>query len=637
MNEDLDTIKISFDITTIPSDLSANTVIETSLISSDTSKFSNYIATDIDSGSGIISYDINTDIYTNTIPSYTTTNIDSESGTISYDINTDFYTTTNIDSESGIISYDINTDIYRTTIPSYTTTNIDSESVIISSDINTDFYTTTNIDSESGIISYDINTHIYTTTISSYTTTPSYTTSDIIIDTSIISPNTITNTNIDISTFLYNSTNIINSDAPTISSEAFTNKIFIETNILSVGSYIDIQSNQYDTDINSILNNIIPSTEPTQNNNNPNKTPRDDNKTIPSITESITISISLLQVKIKDYNLDLYIFSNTVIPNDVYLNATISVYITKSLRILDSEPIQLTVTLKKDLSKNDENSEISRFSAVDDELSSLIGGYEQDEVRVVVNTIEIKEDKKNIKPGKSSYELKVNLGENTDSQKNQDIDYESIISGKSQYDIRLYKVQSVTPCTSEFKFNLTLDKSIKGTEEKINITFEIDFDRLNMSSPTSRTGTVPRGNFPSSGIRPTGTINSTRFPSGSSGRTPRLQAECTLSSKYNNIIMCEMGRETPDMNFTMNDYISSDENKIIFISTEEDFVFPLYCYEKPPIAAIIFISSVFLFVVIVVIAIVIFLNKKGRGPKGYDAPNNISNNVLGISSGGYSK
>ena len=101
--------------------------------------------------------------------------------------------------------------------------------------------------------------------------------------------------------------------------------------------------------------------------------------------------------------------------------------------------------------------------------------------------------------------------------------------------------------------------------------------------------------------------------------------------------MCQMERETLNVNFTMNDYISSDQNKIIYISTEEDFVFPLYCYEKPPIAAIIFISSIFLFVVIVVIAIVIFLNKKGRGPKGYDAPNNISNNVLGISSGGYSK
>ena len=608
-------------MTTIPSDLSTNTIIETSLVSYDTSKLSIY-----------------------------TTNIDFDSGIISYDINTDFYTTTNIDSDSGIIFSDINTDIYTSTITSYTTTNIDSESGIISSDINTDIYTstsyiTTTIDSEFEVISSNINTDIYTSII------PSYSTTDIIIDTTIISPNTTTNTDIDISTFLYNSTNINNSDIPTISSDSYTNKILIETNILSVESYIDIQSNQNDTDINSILNNIIPSSEPTQNNtsdqsqnhssNNStenNNTQGNNNKTIPSPTESITISISLLQVKINDNNLDLYTFSNTVIPDDVYLSATISVYITKSSRILDSEPIRMTVTLKKDLSKKVDNSEISRFSAVGEELSSLINGYEQDEVRVVVNKIEIKEDKKNTRPGKLSYGLNVNLGENTDSQKNQDIDYDSIVSGKSQYDIRSYKVLSVTPCTSEYKFNLTLDKSIKGTEEKINISFVIKIDRLNMSFPTSRTGIVPRGTVPSSIPRlPSGAFNITSGGSGFSGRSFGPQAECTLSSKYNNIILCEMGRETPNMNFTMNDYISSDQNKIISIYTKEDFEFPLYCYEKPPIAAIIFISSVFLFVVIVVIVIIIFLNKKGRGAKGYDAPNNISNNVIGISYGGYSK
>ena len=77
---------------------------------------------------------------------------------------------------------------------------------------------------------------------------------------------------------------------------------------------------------------------------------------------------------------------------------------------------------------------------------------------------------------------------------------------------------------------------------------------------------------------------------------------------------------------------------LIFISLDESLIFSLYCYEKPPIAAIIFISAIFIFVVIVVIVIIIFINKKGKGERGYEIPNNSnSNNVLGLSSYGLSK
>ena len=134
------------------------------------------------------------------------------------------------------------------------------------------------------------------------------------------------------------------------------------------------------------------------------------------------------------------------------------------------------------------------------------------------------------------YNLDVNLGKNTDNQKPPSMDLSLIFSeeSKTNYIIRGYKVKDISPCSEEYKFNIN-----NGT------------------------------------------------------RAFRLNIECILSEKYNNIIPCQSNMETPNMNFSMNDDFSLDENKLIYISADKDYNFPLFSYEKPPIVAIIFITSIF--------------------------------------------
>lgn len=93
-------------------------------------------------------------------------------------------------------------------------------------------------------------------------------------------------------------------------------------------------------------------------------------------------------------------------------------------------------------------------------------------------------------------------------------------------------------------------------------------------------------------------------------RGPQLSAQCIFSYKNNKIINCEMSKETPNENFSMNNYLSyfgifSIETILkmkkieriiaIAISADEDFSFPLYCHEESSIAAFIFFFSIFFF------------------------------------------
>ena len=77
-----------------------------------------------------------------------------------------------------------------------------------------------------------------------------------------------------------------------------------------------------------------------------------------------------------------------------------------------------------------------------------------------------------------------------------------------------------------------------------------------------------------------------------------------------------------------------DNELIVIKPLNSDSTFTLECYEEPPIAAIISIVVLFFFVVIVVIIIIIVMNKKGRGDRGYELPNESnSNNILGLGGG----
>ena len=337
--------------------------------------------------------------------------------------------------------------------------------------------------------------------------------------------------------------------------------------------------------------------------------------------------MSLIQVQVKDNNLNIYFLSN-ILEEDIVLNITLSIFTIESRRILDEKgQIEKIILVKKKAKIISNNQEISQFSTDDKDFISLLSKYKQGEIRVVIHRIEMSKNKNNIG---ELYDIEVNLGNNTDSQKYESIDLSVIFSGesKSDYNIRIYKIIDVSLCTDEYKFNITVDRKIEGNERKISLDFmmESSFNLGGNGTTSNRPtgglfGGSPRSNGPS--------VNLTNIT-----RAFKLNIECILSEKYNNIIPCQSSIETPNFNFSMNDYLSFDENQLIFITSDKDFIFPLYCYEKPPIAAIIFITSIFFFIVIVVIAFIIFINKKGQGDKGYDPPNaSNSNNIIGFNSG----
>ena len=296
----------------------------------------------------------------------------------------------------------------------------------------------------------------------------------------------------------------------------------------------------------------------------------------------------LLRTFYSSYILDLNILSNFTIPYDAYLNANLSIYINQSLNGTE-DLIETDVELTKRNSFKDKDYEISNFQSQGYKIDNLI--YKYDNYRIKVTNLEIFGTSKNYT---EIYELKIIYGDYADTRNQPSVDFKDIFYG-SPYDINVYKVENISSCNQDYTFNLTLDKNSVDNEEQINITF------------------YGKGNK----------------------KSFILKSECALTIKYKNLMLCKAERETPNYNYTMNNYLNINKTKLIFISSE--YIFPFFCSEYPPIAATIVFSCVFVFVFVVVIILIIFLNRRGKGEEEYDGPNNNSNNIIGLSSGAISK
>ena len=246
------------------------------------------------------------------------------------------------------------------------------------------------------------------------------------------------------------------------------------------------------------------------------------------IFKPIVISMSLLQVKIFNLNLDLFTLSNNTIPNDINLNITILFHIIET-SANPEEINQMNVILGKKDSINDNNYEISYFNPIDYQFSNFLSNFDIDEILIEVTNIEILKEENNYN---ELYELKVNLGNYTNTSNQLDIDYKSIVE-QEFYEINIYEIQKVSSCSQEYKFNLTLDKNIEEDEEKINITFHWKNNK----------------------------------------KSYILNSICTLSYIYNNIVFCETQQETPDLNYTMLSYLFINETKILSISPKDELIF----------------------------------------------------------------
>lgn len=302
----------------------------------------------------------------------------------------------------------------------------------------------------------------------------------------------------------------------------------------------------------------------------------------------------MLQLNLKSYNIYLYFLSSeiTSFPQGTYLISKINIYDSKSQEY----------TIKLNISDQKGN----YFQCIypieeekDKELYSLIEEKGEKNLRLVVNYLNFFGEEEENGNGniRQFYNFDIHLGEYADSQK-QSFDFSNLFNYDYDYITKIYKIKEASSCTSDYYFNLTLDKEIEVNEtKKINLVFK-----------------------------------------GNKGKkTITINTECSLSN-LNNIIVCQSDEETKDLNYNMEDYLFINENELLSITADNDLTFHLYCYEEPPIEAIIVLAVVFIFVLIVVIIVIIFINKKGRGEQGYDAPNiSNSNNIIGFSSGGLSK
>ena len=306
----------------------------------------------------------------------------------------------------------------------------------------------------------------------------------------------------------------------------------------------------------------------------------------------------------------------------MHLKVSINIYIGGRRRLDEDndsiEKLTVNAIMNGIYSYNKEESEILRFISLDESFPLFINNLLDNQkiiLKIVVTKITVEYDKNSQKDKK--YIFSVNLGDNADTSQEQKVDFSNIINDKdSDYRIKVYKVTEVSSCSNEFQFNLTINDIIEGDNDEINLQFTPDFNSMTNqmgnrnpnANPNANSNANPNANQNANpNANPNANGNRTRMGIGN-------EAKCLLSSKNKNHISCQFERQTPNIDFKLTDYFSFDSNRLIYIASESsNFTFPLYCVEEAPIAAIIFISAIFLFVVIVVIITIIVINKKGRG------------------------
>lgn len=136
------------------------------------------------------------------------------------------------------------------------------------------------------------------------------------------------------------------------------------------------------------------------------------------------------------------------------LKVTISIYQIIPARMLQNEPFEtMTLFLKKESKIITNNLEISHYTSDDEEFMEIIYEYEEGNIRVVVTKIEDSDEKNN------EFQLDIPYKDNEDSEKNQSVDFSLILSNnpESDYDFKVFELQGVSSCSSELKFNLTVN------------------------------------------------------------------------------------------------------------------------------------------------------------------------------------
>ena len=239
------------------------------------------------------------------------------------------------------------------------------------------------------------------------------------------------------------------------------------------------------------------------------------------------ITIILLQVKLKDHQLYLYLLIDSYIPEDFSLIIKINIYIQKSLRNLQQEEkkeMELKISL---LNCTDSNSFGGLYTFVPEGTFKEYLISEGEKARIVITNILL-----NKYNNKNKYNIK--LGDNSDYldtakmeeliQNNQAVDLGLIKN------VSIYHLESISQgCTIQ----LITNETIKISNREINIEFE--------------------------------EINSHKNRS----------IICSLD-KNNNNIECNLD-ENINSNYTLKNYLELKNNELFSIISNEDTIIPMNC------------------------------------------------------------
>ena len=237
-------------------------------------------------------------------------------------------------------------------------------------------------------------------------------------------------------------------------------------------------------------------------------------------------TIAILQAKIESNNLLLYIYFDSKIPENIFAYVTLSVSKKRLLRYLEEKEIII-----KAVPNADNDNQIYEFS-------SDLKDYNINEG----DNIQIKDIKLEENGGKNNYYVaypndldSINKGIYTNE--NEEIDF-SEISKKKDYNIKIYKVESITKGCD---FNIRIDQKI--STKNYNYNFSLIFEEINNNKNS-------------------------------------INANCTLSSKNNNEITCHLNKEVNNA-YYLKDYIYYDNNELYtIIPNNKSSFYSLFCKEN---------------------------------------------------------
>ena len=239
------------------------------------------------------------------------------------------------------------------------------------------------------------------------------------------------------------------------------------------------------------------------------------------------ITIILIQVKLKDYQLYLYLLIDSYIPEDFSLIIKINIYIQKSLRNLQQEEkkeMELKISL---LNCTDSNSFGGLYTFVPEGTFKEYLISEGEKARIVVTNILL-----NKYNNKNKYNIK--LGDNSDYLDTAKM--EELIQNNQAIDLGLIRNVSIYHLESISQgciIQLITNETIKISDKEINLKFE--------------------------------EINSHKSRS----------IICSLD-KNNNNIECNLD-ENINSNCTLRNYLEFKNNELFSIISNEDTIFPMNC------------------------------------------------------------